>query len=116
MGKFGYSRELWAACHDEDSGIAATATACWAEAELKVPQDYLDGLLDLLGKCGLLLIDITIIIINSYLLVHGVLVVQKSAARALADAAQLYPSTLTASLEAIYQRYAVLVSSSILQL
>ena len=89
MEAFGYSRELWTACHDEDSTVAASATACWAEAQLTVPDDYLDGLLNLI--------------------VHGVPAIRKSAGRALANAARQHTSTLQHTLSVIYKEYAELV-------
>ncbi|RKP06393.1 armadillo-type protein, partial [Thamnocephalis sphaerospora] len=90
LSKFGYSRELWAACHDKDDSIAATAAALWNENDIAVPEAYIDSLLDLV--------------------VNGVAPIRASSGRALAAAVDLHPTTLDSALRAIYAKYELLAA------
>ncbi|CAO3663041.1 unnamed protein product [Rhizopus stolonifer] len=85
-----YSPELWVACHDENDTNAELASLQWEQNAMEVDQNYLEQLLTY------------IVSDNDY--------VRQAASRALAEAVEIYPTTVQATLEAIYTRYKVLAA------
>ncbi|CEG70748.1 hypothetical protein RMATCC62417_06588 [Rhizopus microsporus] len=85
-----YSPELWVACHDENESNAQLAKGQWEENAMDVDENYLDQLLAY------------VVSDNDY--------VRQAASRAMAEAVEIYPDTVGATLQAIYDRYKVLAA------
>ena len=102
MTELDWSPELWIACHDDDEQNARLAEHLWDDNGLDVPESYLQSLIAYLGvysfwSSGTLLMTITAEHENSY--------VRASVASAIADAVELWPQSITSTVNALQDFY-----------
>ncbi|KAG0302645.1 translational activator of GCN4 [Dissophora globulifera] len=80
-----FSRELWAACYDDDTTNAKLAFELWEDNGMEVEPTYADALIPYV--------------------VHENAFVRQAGGKAIAGAVKLYPDTVTATLDALYKLY-----------